>query len=58
MLLFAVGVNAQTIAVVVFILAMVLWLIGGVEWSGGYRGIGVGLLPWLAVATLAYLTLG
>lgn len=60
-LLFAVGVNAQTIAIVVFILAMLLWLIAGVEWTGEgttVRRIGGGLLPWLAVATLAYLTLG
>lgn len=61
MFLFATGVDAHTIAVVVFILAMVLWLIGGVEWAGGTEGavrrIGGGLIPWLAVATLAYLTL-
>ena len=61
-LLFAAGVNTQTIAVVVFIVAMLLWLIGGAtglfEGEGAVRRIGGGLIPWLAVATLAYLTLG
>ncbi len=40
---------------------MLLWLIGGIEWigpgEGAVRRIGGGLIPWLAVATLAYLTL-
>ncbi len=61
-LLFAgTGVNASTIAVVVFIVAMLLWFVGGIEWTGegsAIRRIGGGLIPWLAVATLAYLTLG
>lgn len=60
MLLFATDVTAHMIAVVVFITAMLLWLVIGVEWVGdgvAYRRIGGGLIPWLAVATLAYLTL-
>lgn len=54
------GASAHMIAVIVFIVAMFLWLIAGIEWTGEgplYRRIGGGLLPWFAVATLAYLTL-
>lgn len=61
LLAFASSANASMIAVVVFIVAMLLWLVGGVEWVGdtpAWRRIGGGLIPWLAVATLAYLTLG
>ncbi len=55
--------DTHLIAVIVFIVVMLLWLIAGVEWTGAgdvpvYRRIGGGLIPWLAVATLAYLTLG
>lgn len=60
MFLFASGIDAHMIAMVVFIVAMLLWLVIGVEWTGdgiAYRRIGGGLIPWLAVATLAYLTL-
>lgn len=60
MFLFASDVNAHTIAVIVFIVAMLLWLVVGIEWTGDgvvYRRIGGGLIPWLAVATLAYLVL-
>lgn len=60
--LFAAGADAHTIAVVVFIVTMLLWLILGVDWPIGeapsYRRFGGGLIAWLAVATLAYLTLG
>lgn len=60
MFLFASDISAHMIAVVVFIVCMIVWLLGGIEWVGdgpAYRRIGGGLLPWLAVATLAYLTL-
>jgi len=59
-LAFATEMSAHLIAVIVFIVAMLLWLVAGIEWTGdgvAYRRIGGGLLPWLAVATLAYLTL-
>lgn len=61
-LLFAVGVNGATIAVVVFIVAMLLWVIGGATGyfagEGPLRRAGGSIIPWLAVASLAYLTLG
>ena len=59
--LLAAAVDAHTIAVVLFIVTMVLWLFAGIEWTGEtpiVRRIGGGLVPWLAVATLAYMTLG
>ncbi len=60
-LLFASGVTAHIIVVVIFIVTMILWLVGGATGylggEGPYRRVG-SIIPWLAVAALAYLTLG
>lgn len=54
--------NAHFIAIVVFIVTMLFWLIGGATGvfvgEGTYRRIGGSLVPWLAVASLAFILLG
>lgn len=53
--------EGHLILLIIFVVAMLLWLVAGVDWAGpgpAYRRYGGGLLPWIAVAILGYLMFG